>query len=193
MRHLSQSASVLILAALLFAPAGAFADAVLSVSSPPSVSQGDTFTVDVNIFGVTGLAAFQFDLGFDPSILKATGTISEGSFFQSGGGFVPGTIDNTAGTITFNANTLLGPGPGLDGSGTLMEFQFLALGPGTSQLDLANIFLLDPDSNSINYLFANGSVEVTGSGPVPTPEPGTLLLLTSALGSLALLTVFKRA
>src|SRR5271165_813903 len=89
----------------------AFADGIPTLSISPAsstVSNGSTFSMDVNISDVTDLSAFQFDLSFDPSILQATGTITEGNFFLSGGGFVPGTIDNSLGTITFNANTLLG-------------------------------------------------------------------------------------
>jgi general secretion pathway protein D len=162
-------------------------DTVVSVSSPATVSQGASFAVDVNIAGVTDLFAYQLDLNFNPSILQATGTITEGSFFQSGGGFVPGTIDNSLGSIASNANTLLGPGPGLDGGGTLIEFQFLAVAAGTSGLDLANIILLDSNLDNIDFTSTHGSVVVTGSGPTPTPEASTVLLL--AVGMLALATV----
>lgn len=180
------------IALLLVLSRATFADAVLSVSSPTSVSQGGTFDVEVDISGAADLYAYQLDLDFNSSVLQATGTITEGSFFQSGGGFVPGTVDNTAGTIAFNADTLLGPGPGLSGGGQLIVFEFNALAAGTSGLDLANIILLDSGLNNINFTSTDGSVTVTGSGPVPTPEPSTLVLLASALGSLALLFIFKR-
>jgi hypothetical protein len=171
-------------------PGLAFGDAVVSVSSPATVSQGATFAVDVNIAGVTDLFGYQLDLGFNPSVLQATGTITEGSFFQSGGGFVPGTIDNTLGSITSNANTLLGPGPGIDGNGTLIEFQFLAVAAGTSGLDLANIILLDSNLDNIDFTSADGSVVVTGGGPTPTPESSSFLLL--AVGIVALVTAAVR-
>jgi len=173
-------------------PELAFGDAVVSVSSPATVSQGATFAVDVDIAEVIDLFAYQLDLNFNPSILQATGTITEGGFFQSGGGFVPGTIDNTLGSITSNADTLLGPGPGIDGNGTLIEFQFLAVGAGTSVLDLANIILLDSTLSNIDFTSTNASVTVTGSGPVPTPEPSTLMLLASASGPLALFWILKK-
>ena len=171
-------------------PGLTFGDAVVSVSSPAAVSQGDTFAVDVNISGVTDLFGYQFDLNFNPSILQATGTITEGSFFQSGGGFVPGTVDNVGGTITSNADTLIGPILGLNGSGQLIVFEFMALAPGTSGLDLANVILLDSSFNEISFTSANGSVVVAGSGPTPTPEASTFLLL--AAGILALVTVAVR-
>ena len=174
-------------------PNRAFADAVLSVSSPATVAQGSTFDVEVDISGAADLYAYQLDLDFNPSVLQATGTITEGGFFQSGGGFVPGTVDNTAGTITFNADTLLGPGPGLSGGGQLIIFEFDALAAGASGLDLANITLLDSNLNNIDFTSTNGSVTVSGSGPVPTSEPSVLLFLASAFGTLGLFTVFRRA
>jgi len=173
-------------------PGLAFGDAVVSVSSPATVSQGDTFAVDVDIAEVIDLFAYQLDLNFNPSILQATGTITEGSFFQSGGGFVPGTIDNTLGSITSSADTLLGPSPGIDGNGTLIEFQFLAVGAGTSVLDLANIILLDSTLSNIEFTTTNASVTVTGSGPVPTPEPSILMLLAGASGAVALFWILKK-
>ena len=174
-------------------PGLAFGDTVVSVSSPATVSQGDTFAVDVNIAGVADLFGYQLDLNFNPSVLQATGTIAEGSFFQSGGGFVPGTVDNVGGTITSNADTLIGPISGLDGGGQLIVFEFMAFAPGTSGLDLANIILLDSSFNEISFTSAGGSVVVTGGGPVPTPEPAALTLIASALGAFALFGLLKNA
>ena len=99
----------------------AFADTVLSVSPASStVTNGSTFAVDVNISGVTDLYNFQFDLGFNPAVIQATNVL-EGAFLSGGGStfFLPGTIDNTAGSITFNADTLEGMIPGVSGGGIL--------------------------------------------------------------------------
>jgi len=183
--------SILLIAFVASLPGLTLGDTVVSVSSPATVAKGSTFSVDVDIAGVTDLFGYQLDLSFDPSILQATGTITEGSFFQSGGGFVPGTVDNVGGTITSNADTLIGPISGLDGGGQLIVFEFTALAAGTSGLDLANIMLLDSSLNNIDFTSTNGSVTV--SGTTPTPEPSSLVLLAVALCSLAVLAGFKNA
>jgi len=126
---------------ILLLPGMASADSVsLNVSSAASVPQGNNFTVDVNISGVTDLYDFQFDLSFDPTILQVT-NIAEGAFLPGAGAtfFLPGFIDNSSGTITFNADTLEAAIPGANGAGTLIEFSFDASSVGTSFLNLDNI------------------------------------------------------
>jgi hypothetical protein len=173
------SATILVALFLLFAPSGAFADSVLSVPSPTTVTPGDTFTVDVNISGAADLYAFQLDLAFDPTLLEAT-SVSEGSFLDGGVPgitfFVPGTIDNTGGTVSFNADSLIGPPPGVTGDGTLLVFDFTALNPGTSALSIENELLVDSGGNLITDTKSGGSVTVEG-GTQAVPEPSSLLLL----------------
>ncbi len=163
----------------------AFADAILSVTPvSPTVSTGDNFTVDVNIAGVTDLYDFEFDLSFNPAVLQAT-NILEGAFLSSGGStfFLPGSIDNTVGTITFNANTLLTAISGVSGSGTLAEFDFTALASGASSLDLSNIILQDSTGNLLGYTATAGSVNVQGATAVP--EPSILMFLSAGLLALS--------
>ena len=112
-------------------------DPILSVQpSSLNVASGANFTVSVAVSGVTDLFAFQFDLGFNPSVLKADG-VTEGPFLASGGStsFVPGAIDNVGGDVSNNADTLLTAISGVSGSGTLASFEFTALGSGSSSLD----------------------------------------------------------
>lgn len=139
---------------------------------------GGSFSVDINIASITDLYAYQFDLAFDPAIVSATG-LTGGLFLSGGTGFVPGIIDNVAGTITFTADSLTGPVPGVSGSGTLATIQFSALAPGTSALTLSNLvfldsLLLDIPIDTTN----NGTVDVSGTGAVPEPSQFAPLLLT---------------
>ena len=106
---------------LLACSAVCWAAPVVSLSpNPASVILGTAFTLDVSVTGVSDLYAFQFDLGFDPSVLAATG-ISEGAFLGTGGAtfFIPGGIDNGAGSISSTANTLLTAIGGVSGGGVL--------------------------------------------------------------------------
>ncbi|MGH9733798.1 MAG: cohesin domain-containing protein [Candidatus Acidiferrales bacterium] len=119
------------LAALLL-PGLSFADGVaVNVVSPATVSQGDAFTVDANIENATDIFDFQLDLNFDPAVLQADGVL-EGTFLSGGGDTfcIPGVVDNTGGSITFNADTLLSAISGVDGGGMLLQIDFNALATG---------------------------------------------------------------
>ena len=173
-RHGMKLALCFVLFGLLYS-ASAFAGSIPIVSVDPlssSVSLGSNFTLDINIANVTDLYAFQFDIGFGPSVLQAMGVL-EGPFLATGGNtsFFPGFIDNGAGNITFIANTLLGPGPGVNGSGTLVILQFLASGVGISTIDISNLILLDSNLNQIDATTESGTVTVTS----PIPEPSGIL------------------
>jgi hypothetical protein len=173
----------------LMVPSRTFADSVLTVSSPATVIQGSTFAVDVNISGAADLYAFQLDLTFDPTVLAATG-VSEGLFLSGGGStfFIPGTIDNIAGTISLNADTLLSAISGVTGSGTLLVFDFSALGPGTSTFMIANEILQDSTGAILSDTTTGGSVTVQGA---TVPEPSSLLLLSVGMLLLVVLAARK--
>lgn len=173
----------IVAAVILFNALGAWADSIPTVSIQPqttTVFGGNTFTLDVNISNVSDLFAFQFDLGFNPSILSAV-SIMEGSFLPGGGTtfFIPGAIDNVGGTIAATADSLIGLIPGGTGSGTLAEVEFKALGSGTNGISLSNAQLLDSSLSPIPFETAPGSVDVTGVAAVP--EPSAVLLVGAAL------------
>jgi general secretion pathway protein D len=179
-------ASKLILAAFL--PALSFADTISIQSPATNPTVGDTFIVDVNVADITDLYAFQFDLSFDPTLLSAV-SVAEGAFLPSSGTtfFIPGTIDNVGGTITANADTLIGAIPGVTGDGTLVEVELTALAPGTSALSFGNEILLDSSLNDITAetTFQNGSVTIGGVSAVPEPSTfsmvGTCFLIVLPL------------
>jgi hypothetical protein len=176
--------SILAATAMLIFSGCAFADASAVVSLQPTsstISTGDIATVDVDISGVSDLYAYQFDVLFGAATVSATSE-NEGSFLLGGGTtfFVPGAVDNVGGSVTATANTLIGAISGVDGSGTLVVLQFTGVAPGTTSIDLANVFLLDSNFNSIDFATENASVTVQAGG-VPASEPSGLLLLGMGL------------
>jgi hypothetical protein len=148
-----------------------------------SVNVGNSVTLDVNVSDVTNLYAFQFDLSFAPGTLS-TVSIVEGSFLPTVGAtfFIPGTIDNVGGTVASTADTLLGSGPGVNGSGTLAILTLTGLAPGTSSIGLSNVMLLNSSLGPISASLKNGSVMV--SGMAPTPEPNSLVLFVTGISLL---------
>jgi general secretion pathway protein D len=156
----------------------AYADPVSIAPQSASVTVGEAFMVSVSIANVTDLFAFQFDLAFDPSVL-AFSSVAEGSFFSSGGFvFFPGFVDSDTGTVSFIANSLVGPVLGVDGSGSLVTLSFTALNAGTSHLSLSAVTLLDSSLNTIDAEIDDGLVTVVNAATVP--EANTLVL--SAIG-----------
>jgi hypothetical protein len=163
---------------LLMMPA-AFASPVITVQ-PGSLGPSQMFTAAIAISGVGDLYAFQFDLSFSPSVIAAT-SISEGSFLAAGGPtiFIPGSINNTSGTVAFTADSLLGSGPGVSGSGILANVSFRGVGQGTSPITLLNVEFLDSTLTPIVV------TTVAGQSPQIAPEPYSAALLVC--GSLLLL------
>jgi general secretion pathway protein D len=174
-----------LLISIVFVPIPALADPILSIQ-PAFTTVGRFFDVFVDISGVSDLYAFQFDISFDPAILSANG-VNESDFLPGGGAtfFIPGEINNTAGTINFTADSLLGPVPGVSGNGTLAVISFQALALGTSLIDFSNVIL--SDSNLVDIAFFTttpGSVTVSG---IAVPEPATLLLICIGMAALGIM------
>jgi hypothetical protein len=189
MVHLRLVAAIAAMLIALGLASPSLADSVAVVSIDPSssnVNVGDNFALDVNISNVRDLYGFQFDLSLAPGVLSAV-SITEGSFLAGGGAtfFIPGTIDNTAGAIALTANALLGSGPGVGDSGTLAVLTVNGLSPGTSNIDLSNVILLDSNLNPISFDLQAGSITV--APVVATPEPSSLALLFAAAGILIFL------
>lgn len=181
MNMVKLSKKTLLAAALGLAAWGsALAQATVSLSATPNpVNVGSTVQVSVNISGALDLYAYQFSLLFNPAVLQATGS-SDGSFLSGGGTvfFVPGAIDNTAGSISFTAASLLGLLPGVDGSGTLATLNFNVTGFGTSALNFADGVLVNSELGDLPAQFVDGAVQAV-------PEPGTWLMLGLGLAAVA--------
>ena len=116
---------------------------------------GDTFTFDVRAENVSGLAGWQFDIAFDPAILKAI-DLSEGDFLKTDGGttfFQSGRIDNAAGKITGLIAGRISEG-GVSGTGSVLQVRFKAKSEGETELALQN------------FLFGSASKESIPAGPL---------------------------
>jgi hypothetical protein len=112
------------------------------------------------VFGVGGGAIVQMASGVDPTDQAISTT---GLYIPPCGGatfFIAGGIDNTTGTITFNADTLQGSGPGVSGSGFLLQFIFTAAALGASPRSVSNLILQDSNGNLISGWTQDGSVVV---------------------------------
>jgi general secretion pathway protein D len=156
---------------------------ILTLQPPTStVTAGQSFSLDVSIADVSDLFAFQFDIGFDPTVLSATG-VDEGSFLSSGGAtfFIPGFIDNGGGTVSFIANSLQTAVAGVGGSGVLATVRFMALTSGSSAVNLFGVTLLDSSFSGIANSTQGGNVLVTPPVIAAVPEPSSLFLLGTGL------------
>jgi hypothetical protein len=127
-----------------------------------SVSKGSTFTVSIACVPNQAIKAFELQIAFNPSLLKAN-SVSKGNIFKSYSTFFnAGSIDNTKGTITNIYDVILGTGS-TSSSGTLISISFTAkTTTGTSAISLKNVGVL----NNVGYIsvsLTNGSVDVTQS------------------------------
>lgn len=159
----------------------ASAASVLSVLPTPSqVAPGVVFDVRVDILDASDLYAFQFDLTFDPTIVSVA-SVYNGLFLSANGDgtFFPGFVDNDSGIVSFVADSKIGPVSGNSGNGTLASFRFTAVGPGSADIVVGGVVLLDSTLVETSFAAAAGSVVVSGGAQVP--EPRTVGLVFSAV------------
>ena len=108
------------------------------VFSKTPIHREDTFTLDIRAEEVFDMAAWQFDIAFDPAILEAI-NVTEGDFLKRGSTtlFQSGTIDNAVGKITGLSAIRLST-RGVSGTGTLLQVTFKAKSGGETRLALQN-------------------------------------------------------
>lgn len=100
--------------------------ASVSVDVPDSVSNGSSFSVDVEIDTDARVYAIEITLEYDKAVLNAT-EVEEGSFLGSNSDPITLKIDNDAGTVEY-INTRINPQEGREpGEGTLLTVTFEAL------------------------------------------------------------------
>ena len=142
------------------------------------VIENKNFVINVVAEDLQDLYAWQFDLKFNPLILKAN-KIEEGSFLSNQGHtfFLSGDIDNNNGRVTGTIASLLGNQAGVTGIGVLAQLSFTSLSLGMSNLELENYLLVNSNISEINVNSINSSVSV-----VPVPEPEIYGMLIAGIG-----------
>lgn len=149
----------------------ASATTIVSISpSTSTVSQGQSFNVNISIEPDTAIAGAQFNLQFDSSIVNVN-SVKEGELFLQKGSntlFNPGTIDN--GVVTHVWGNILntsGVPKDVSTPGTFAVINLTASDTitGSSPLELIGIHpisvkVCDPDGNAVPVSVINGTVNV---------------------------------
>ena len=139
---------------------------------------GPDFTVDIVAEDVTNLAAFQFSLSYDPSIIKYV-EVKGGDFLGSSGRepncLEPRVEQGNPETLRFNC-VPLGPPVSLkgtagpDGSGGRAPITFAPLSGGKTSFELSDAILVAAEIDEqgrpaqIDTAVGNASLEVTSPG-----------------------------
>ena len=128
--------------------------AVFSVSAPTQpVSSGIQFTVNITVQPNNAIAGAQFNLSFNPALFRIN-SVNEGNLLNQGGAstyFMPGTINNTAGTVTGVAGAITNPGKTVSAMGTFAVITMTAgTSKGTSTITPSNVILGDINGQSVN-------------------------------------------
>ena len=190
--HLSRALFGAVLAGLVFLSGAASAYTLSFSPSTQDVGLGRVATVDVRIAGIfpgtpnqdDGLGAYDFDVVYDPAIIrfkKATDGFSLGTSIGLG-------VDDNgqSGRLTVS-DFSLEPVPDLlvwqtllvrqDGTLRLFSIEFDTLLPGTTLLEFKTVTLGNVWGDPREPTLSTGSISVRAT---PMPEPGTLALLAGA-------------
>jgi hypothetical protein len=181
------SAALFPLVVGLSVPCIASADPATGVSVEPAskvVGVRETFSVDIFVDPGTDIAGVQFSLSFNASVVTAN-SVTEGNLLKQGGAstfFIPGTIDNGAGTITDVAGAITTPGQTVSQSGIFVTISFTAgTAEGTSALDLSNVTVGDIEGRAVDLTVTDGQVTI---GAPPEEYTITFDTLPAATGSI---------
>jgi hypothetical protein len=174
------------------------------ILSAPTVAQnvGDTFSIAISVTDAVGLTSFQFDLGFDATIVKVLSFSDVGTDFEAaataGGGFLTGLtgfgLGSPTNVLSGVADSISGLGNGLTPGGSLVFIQFEALAPGVTPLTFSCAlcqggFLTDnglPLFSAIgDFSLQDGQISVLQPAAA-IPEPATVILLSTGLAAAAL-------
>jgi len=185
---------VAVFLSLIFAVSAVDAASVEVDPSSQTVSGGDAFHVNVIVDDVVDMRADQAVLNFDPDVMQVTGVV-EGDFLKTGGNTIGlGMWDNTAGTATFGYS-LYGSWTAVSGGGTLATIEFETYPdapPGTYDLNLTDVELVNASNDTIPTGVFNGTVTITPPVPVPVLSGIGMIVLIGMLAIVLAISVTKR-
>ena len=143
---------------------------------------GGKFSIDIVVDNVSNLGAYEFELRFDPAVLRFVGVEDAGFLGSSGrqvhcpGGTLEQSVEGgPVNTLKFACATTNPSPPGPDGSGTLATITFAPRKAGHSPLTLiassSSTGTADVTGEDMHPASHSGDVTVVGEGPAATPEP----------------------
>jgi hypothetical protein len=133
-----------------------------------TVSKHEAFSINVDVYNITDLYAYQFKLYYDTAILNCSAVdLPSGHFLEPNNpDYITivkleynDTYNSTHGRVS-TAVTLMADEPGKNGSGTLATINFTATAPGSSALEFEDVKLVNTSIELIPRTLINGSVTV---------------------------------
>ena len=146
--------------------------AVLSVTAPDTVGAGGQFLAHIEVSEVSGLDAVNYDLTFDPQVLR----LDQVTAGLIGGAVVPADVVNEVAPGHFAVVQDIPGLVGATGSGRLAELRFSAVGPAgsSSTIDLAGVVLSDTEGGNIPAESSGAQFALVDPQPpklCTTPQP----------------------
>jgi hypothetical protein len=120
-----------------------------------------TYNIKVEPAGVN-ISDIQADIVYNPTIMNVT-SVTEGNLFSQNGSstiFSSGTIDNNTGIVTNIFTVIVTPRTWVNTTGIFATFTVYPKIAGNSSINLSNVIISDPNSNSVPNTIINGSLTV---------------------------------
>lgn len=151
------------------------ADVNVTINAPEYVSE-DTFEVTINVTEVTGLNGGQFDLKYDPDVLKVL-KVEAGDIDDTEIPIVDGRHFPDDGYDRYRVLFKLNSADDVSGSGYLAKITFEVVG-ATGDVSAIDV-ITDPDEGAEPNL-AEGLTEDTGAEEIPANWFGTTVTIGTA-------------
>lgn len=126
----------------------------------PQVAVGDAVAVDVLVAGADNVGVVNFQLRYDPRVLRFVPPGQQGDFLAQGGAPVELQVVEGAEGGLIVVHAARSGGAGASGGGRLVRLNFVALSPGTAGFGFAVAQVRAPDNRALPAQFRVAGVEV---------------------------------